>query len=358
MSIHPPMGVSPLPARIAGDEQPLHPGFWQHRFAQNVLPFLTSLILHLAIVIVGLATYGVVRHLSTPRVLARLQETPAVGGYEIGTVTQLPIGTRGENHKSIQTDLPDVPADAQGWSNHRLDPTQLLSATGGGPASEAAMIGLGAGSAFSSGGVNGPGTDGPGAINGPPAEFGLGFHPGGGITKGIFNIPGNTNQLHQRVVFVCDASGSMMQKFDELRTQLRKAIDPLRPNDSFNVVFFQDTSAAVADPSGLLLGTPSNKRKVLDFIDKIAPRSSTDPLPGLADAFKLKPSVVWLLTDGDFPDNKAVLKFIRENNHTGAVIHTIAYMDDGAEYQKVLQTIATENRGTFKFVGANEVEGK
>jgi len=86
-------------------------------------------------------------------------------------------------------------------------------------------------------------------------------------------------------------------------------------------------------------------------------RGSTDPIPGLELAFKQQPDLIYLLTDGDFPDNAAVLKFIREHNVGAhkAKINTIAFMDHGAAYEKVLQDIARENDGVFRYVSNEEL---
>src|ERR1700679_1917417 len=68
-----PMGAVPAPANAAAipeldsptvDEPTGAPavplGFWQHPFVLNILPFLTSLTAHLAIIFVGWMTYQVV----------------------------------------------------------------------------------------------------------------------------------------------------------------------------------------------------------------------------------------------------------------------------------------------------------
>src|SRR4051812_25739685 len=41
-----------------------------------------------------------------------------------------------------------------------------------------------------------------------------------------------------RVVYVCDRSGHFINQFDDVRVALRKSIDALSPEQSFDLVFF------------------------------------------------------------------------------------------------------------------------
>lgn len=161
-----------------------------------------------------------------------------------------------------------------------------------------------------------------------------------------------------RVVYVCDASGSMVTKFDDLRAEIRKSIRNLRPTQFFNVIFFQDV-ARTASEARLLPATDENKGKVNLWLDKISAHGQTDPIPALRKAFGYRPDVLYLLTDGDFPDSHQVMQAIRQLNvGQRSKIHTIAYFDRGEEYEKVLKQIATENGGTFRYVGEPPAGGK
>jgi len=81
------------------------------------------------------------------------------------------------------------------------------------------------------------------------------------------------------------------------------------------------------------------------------------PIPGLRAAFAAEPQLIYLLTDGDFPNNTAVLEEIRKLNAARRVkINTIAFMDHGEEYERTLKQIADENGGVFRFVGEGELE--
>jgi hypothetical protein len=129
----------------------------------------------------------------------------------------------------------------------------------------------------------------------------------------------------------------------------------LKPHQLFNVVVFQETTAAAIEKH-LLPVSNDNLRKANDFIDRIKCRGSTDPIPALQEAFSMHPDLVFFLTDGDFPDNKAVIDECHRLNAGESVkINTIAFLDRGEEYEKVLKQIATENGGLFRYVSEEDL---
>ena len=92
----------------------------------------------------------------------------------------------------------------------------------------------------------------------------------------------------------------------------------------------------------------------------ITPRAETNPLPALDMAFKLHPEQIYLLTDGDFPDNLAVLRKIREWEQVRPVkVNTIAFVgpaDNDIAFQSLLKEIADKTHGSYKFVRQADLE--
>jgi hypothetical protein len=166
-------------------------------------------------------------------------------------------------------------------------------------------------------------------------------------------------------VFVCDASGSMLSVFDDLKLRLRESIEKLRPIQSFNVMFFQETTVAAVDRNGLMMATPDNKRKAFEFMDKMFVRSSTNPIPALEMAFQQKPELIYLLTDGDFegPGNDVVVRYCQEKTKDGRTkINTLAFIPKESEglaqqrdFVKALETIAKSSGGVYKGVNAEQM---
>ena len=161
-----------------------------------------------------------------------------------------------------------------------------------------------------------------------------------------------------RIVFACDATGSMINKMATLKDQLDKAYESLSDAQSFNTMFFQDSKVdSVADK--LLPATEGNKKVATEFLDGITSTCTTDPLPTIEEAFREKPDVIYLVTDGDFPDNDAVLKKFRELNKDRKVrVYTIAFVDQNDKdtaYIDLLKTIAREGAGKYKRVAEDDL---
>jgi hypothetical protein len=152
----------------------------------------------------------------------------------------------------------------------------------------------------------------------------------------------------QKFVFVTDCSGSMTGKpFAELVRELRSTIERLPERAQFAVIFFNHgpilRSALTLDRA-----TAEAKQDSLRWIDSISPDGGTDPSQALAEALELKPSVVFLLTDGQFAP-KPTWDVIRRFNRTRRVqIHTIGL---GSQVDVLLlRQIAEKNRGQSRIV--------
>ena len=343
-----------------GEQGPeVYQTFGQSPFVQNWLPFLTSVVVHLSIIAVGvifLRTYTIIVEYSKEPLV--IPSEVIVEGAEIGGIPHPGLGGD-ETRDAAQDQFKDVPPDSTGIAEKPSANLQMVVQGGGAGDNDDALIAVGAASgAFGKGTGTGAGNgtgvgSGTGDGGGPLAPFGI---PGGGGGIGpkspFMGVSGNAMQ----VVYLCDSSGSMMNKFDTLRQELRKAADGLKPIQSFDIIFFSEDKFVALDKQ-LMLAVPEAKRKAYDFLDKTAPHGSSDPIPGLQAAFAAKPQLIYILTDGDFPNNDQVLGEIRRLNKDKKVkINTIAFMDRGEAYEKLLKQIADENGGLFKFVSDSDLQ--
>lgn len=169
-----------------------------------------------------------------------------------------------------------------------------------------------------------------------------------GLGAGFFGAKGAGKSF----VYVVDMSGSMEgERFRRAVAELIRSINKLSPEQSFYVIFFNDKTFPMFDPQpakGLIAANSSNKNRATKWIRNRRPSSTTDPTLALQKALAMKPEVVFLLTDGELDNPADVRHMIRRENKSGVVIHTIAFEnEDGAT---TLETIATENNGTFRFV--------
>jgi hypothetical protein len=335
--------------------------FWRQPWAQDLVAFSTSLIFHATLIVLGLILYE-----ELPRMIAPVQEqviipdATIIEGAEVGGIPNPGLG--GDPNLSAAQSVDPTVNIAEGWSDKRSETlTQNLMGGGGSEGEVDSLIGIGLRSGIGTGAGTGSGSgDAVGAGSGEGggiAPFGV---PGGGGGIGpkspFMGISGNAKY----VAYVCDASGSMLNKFPALKQELRKAIDILRPIQAFTIVFFSDPDRKPqALATNLLMATPDRKREAYKFLESVSTSGATDPIPGLEIAFKAKPQLIYLLTDGDFPDNKAVLDRIRALNADKSVkINTIVFVDiSNAEKSIVdlMKQIAAENGGVFKIVSQNDL---
>ncbi|HEY2587311.1 MAG TPA: VWA domain-containing protein, partial [Tepidisphaeraceae bacterium] len=358
-------GVPPQPPQPGDPNQPPHGeelavplSFWQLPWVQNILPFATSVMIHLSILIIGIVFFYGVKYVQKQIQHQEEVVIPDASMIENGPPGGIPNqGLGNDPNRQAFQDKDPTGGTPQGWAEKKGTSIEMKSAGGGegdsndptiGVSLSGGGIGHGKGKGGGIGDLAGGGDgDGSGAL----AMFGA---PGGGGIgpKGpVFGHGGNA----KRIAFVCDASGSMLNKFSTLRRELSNTVQGLRVIQSFNIIFFQEQSCTALDNNQLVMATPENKVKATNYLeDKVTPRGETNPIPGIELAFKQKPELIYILTDGDFPDNKAVLKRITELNRDHKVkINTIAFVgeaDTDTEFMKLLTQIAKEDGGVYKFV--------
>lgn len=152
------------------------------------------------------------------------------------------------------------------------------------------------------------------------------------------------------VVFVVDMSGSMENgRFVRAQQELVKSIHQLHVTQSFYVIFFNKQAVPLFFPSpvkDLVPATPVMKRRATRWIVERRTGQGTDPQEALVLALSLQPEVIYFLTDGEFPEK--CRQVVQEKNTHGAIIHTIALQS--REGVSLLEGIAADNKGTFKFV--------
>ncbi len=200
-----------------------------------------------------------------------------------------------------------------------------------------------------------------GASGGAMAQLGL---QSGGAGKGpksdFFGFGGNAHHI----VYVIDRSGSMLMTFDYVRGEMLRSIGRLQEVQDFHVIMFAAGAPKEHDPRRLVRATREYKLSAARWLQKVKPEGQTNPIPALQRAFdvlgnadKRKGKLIYLLTDGNFPDNAAVLQKVAARNQAKDVhINTFLYGEDRppAEAVDVMEKIANENNGKYKFVSLDE----
>ena len=177
---------------------------------------------------------------------------------------------------------------------------------------------------------------------------------GGGVAesdkkgKGKVSFFGKEVQANT-VAFVIDASKSMSgMRFQRAKQELVNALGKLQPEQQFFVVFYTNETYPMFFPDNtieLIEASQRNLGRVFNWIDQSQVQGGTQPQVAMAMTLKLKPDVVFFLSDGDIPfETQGIVKF----NNGGSAVHTITFGSDvGA---KIMRQIALRNNGEYRFI--------
>ncbi|NIA21841.1 MAG: VWA domain-containing protein, partial [Anaerolineaceae bacterium] len=278
----------------------------------------TSVVLHVALILISLATWSAFKQPAKVEYEAQAQTRKVKKFVRMRRDIQKSrslLKVRDKDRSSFvfkmtNNPIPDV-------SNNRLNPVDVIGVGGGG---------------FEYGGI---------------AGFGTGRGGGGGTN--FFGVAG----VARKIVFVVDRSGSMTDSIMYVKHELKRSIGVLKPNQQFFVIFYSSGPPQMMPVRKLLWATEANKQSAYEFIDNIVPIGQTDPDEALSEAFKLKPELVYLLTDGEF-DKKTVGHIDRLNRGHKVTVNTICFIYSNGE--AILMEIANKNDGTYKYVGEDDLQ--
>lgn len=118
----------------------------------------------------------------------------------------------------------------------------------------------------------------------------------------------------QSVVFVIDQSSSMSDdNQSRVIKALKEAIDHLREDQQFLVVFFNDYYQLHDTLQTLADATEQNKRSVKEWLDTRTASGGTQPLDAMVYAIRRNPTRIVILSDGEF--NPLEVNWITSINH-------------------------------------------
>ena len=158
------------------------------------------------------------------------------------------------------------------------------------------------------------------------------------------------------IVYVIDVSGSMEDggKILRVRDAMEKALSELRPDDSFNIVFFAD-KASLFSPT-MRLATASNISVGVAAVDVTEPGGATNLSAALSLAFaQSEVTHIFLMSDGEpnqgITDFEKIAALAREKNRGNAHIITLA-LGQGEKFKgmALLRQLAEEGHGTFHYI--------
>ncbi len=162
-----------------------------------------------------------------------------------------------------------------------------------------------------------------------------------------------------KFVFVFDHSGSMgdpdNKPLNRAKEELTKAIDQLDAAQQFYIVFYNHEQRLFRiDATGgkLIFGTDTNKKLAGKFIDSIRAEGGTKHADALALALKMRPDVIFQLTDGDPPDDitSDELERLKRLNGSGTTINVIQISPKVEGEHNRLEELAKSTGGEHRYV--------
>jgi hypothetical protein len=162
-------------------------------------------------------------------------------------------------------------------------------------------------------------------------------------------------------VYLVDSSKSMGDGFESARRELLASIEVLKTDQRFYVVFFDAQpdymrlSDANRDETRSTSATPKNKAALKRWAMRIAMDNGRAPYDPLRFALKLRPDVIFLLSDGEFP--QGIEDLLREENKSEnlfgdsgpiSIVHTISYHSKEGESR--MRRIAEQNKGQYRYI--------
>lgn len=206
-----------------------------------------------------------------------------------------------------------------------------------------------------------------GGASSKASPIGTAIGAGQDVGVGFFGTGGNA----KRIVFVVDASGSLMDVLPFVYVELKKSIADLSEQQSFSVLFFRGGQVVESPPRGLQRATAEQKQRTIAWIDEVAREqgfgtSSTTPVAAIKQALTMRPQLLFILSDnitgrGIYElDQDELLAEIRRANRDNTKINTIQFiypdpLDGIGGMKGTLRQIAEDTGGIYKYVPAEDL---
>jgi len=184
------------------------------------------------------------------------------------------------------------------------------------------------------------------------------LQPAGPATA--LSVFGSGRMTGRSFLFLLDRSKSMgsgrLGVMQAARRELARAIDQLEDHHKFQILGYHTQTVPMKVPR-LLDATDEHKRAVPEFIANMAAFGATKHESGLLSAIAYRPDVIVFMTDGDLPAlTQSQLLKIKRAAGGQIQIHCIQFGLGGQRSEgNFMETLARENRGTFRYVDVNDL---
>jgi hypothetical protein len=204
----------------------------------------------------------------------------------------------------------------------------------------------------------------PGELTPGAGSFAL---PGKGLPAGkgtgkqartaVFGVQGEGS----RFIYVFDRSGSMEgAPLEAAKTQLIASLESLDKVHQFQIIFYNQRPNVMqldpGQPPGMEFANDAGKKRAESFIGSILADGGTKHMEALELALRLKPDVIFFLTDADDPVLTASdLSRIRRLNN-GTSINAIEFGTGPASSElNFLKRLAEQNHGNYGYVDISKL---
>ncbi len=190
-------------------------------------------------------------------------------------------------------------------------------------------------------------------------------------TKTAFNSQGHASLLGiegrgTKFVYVFDHSGSMgvpdNRPLNRAKKELLASIDGLTELQQFYVIFYNHEQKMFRIDSGggrVIWANDHNKKLARQFVDSIVAEGGTRHADAISLALRLHPDVIFLLTDGDPPDDLAKDELERLDKLTdGTIINVIQISSPEDNKESRLMALAQHSGGKHVFVDFTKTDEK
>ena len=299
---------------------------------RRIAPWFMSLALHAALVILGfLVTWTVV--------LLKDDPDPPVIVADFDSLAFDPLTPLGEDEleplemsEEDLLDLAPVESTADMASEMELDPIAMLSDA---------------------------------ASSAPAADFAP------QTSQGSVSFVGLSSSNARSIVYVIDASGSMIASLQIVVEELARSLDELTSQQRYGIIFFQQNDAVVVPPENrLTVATSEAKLDSLRWInDNIVPAGRSNPLPAIEEALRLEPDVIFMLSEnitgsGQYEIDQSELlsllddmnPVVRSTGRRRTVINCIQFLDpDPLDTLRRIADAHGSGGASYKFLDRREL---
>jgi hypothetical protein len=165
-----------------------------------------------------------------------------------------------------------------------------------------------------------------------------------------------------KFVYVIDRSGSMGIDGDRplaaAKAELLRSIEKLDTVQQFQIVFYNErprTFNPTGVPGRLTFGNDQNKAEVRRFLETVKAEGGTDHEAAVMTAIRMRPDVIFLVTDGDDPKLDARQLARIERMGAGIIIHAIQFGTGPQQSRNFMVQLARQSAGRHVYVDVSKL---